>query len=121
MLKNIKSFYILKQIFGNIKYKKKLKLIKYDKELSKKMDITLQTYKEEFFKEFNSKFDTKLTDINNQLLNLKNKKIENTKLDFLSRVKFESLKALFLNNNEINEIKSLERVSYKNIKYLNLS
>ena len=121
MLKNIKSFYILKQIFGNIKYKKKLKLIKYDKELSKKIDITLQTYKEEFFKEFNSKFDTKLTDLNNQLLNLKNKKVENTKLDFLSRVKFESLKALFLNNNEINEIKSLENVSYKSIKYLNLS
>ena len=121
MLKNIKSSYILKQIFGNIINKKKLKLIKYDKKISDKMDITLQNYKDEFFKEFNTKFDIKLADINNQLLNLKNKKVENAKLDFLSKVKFESLNALYLNNNEITEIKAIEKVSYKGIKYLNLS
>ena len=45
MLKNVKSFYIIKSIILNIDEKRKLKLFKYNKSLKNKIGINLINYK----------------------------------------------------------------------------
>ena len=45
MLENIKSKYILKNLFFYISEKKKLTLVKYNKNLQTKLNITLLNYK----------------------------------------------------------------------------
>ena len=45
-LKEIKSKYILKQIFENLLKQKSLKLFKYNKNIQKKLEITVKDYKE---------------------------------------------------------------------------
>ena len=53
LLKNIKSNYILRRIFDNIKDKKLLlKLFDHSKLFQKKLDIKLFDYKKVFFKNF---------------------------------------------------------------------
>ena len=39
MLKNVESNYILEEIFKKIKNKRKLKIIKYDKEIKTRLNI----------------------------------------------------------------------------------
>ena len=43
--KAIKSFYVLKDIFSFLSEKQKLKIIIYNKELKKKLDINIEDYK----------------------------------------------------------------------------
>ena len=50
MLKNIKSTFIIKKIFILFKVRRKLKLIKYNKNIQTRIDICLNN-----FKEFSSK------------------------------------------------------------------
>ena len=45
MLENIKSFYRLKLLFSYIYEGKKLKLIKYNKNIQKKVDVNINNYK----------------------------------------------------------------------------
>ena len=45
-LDNIKSQYILKKIFENINTKKLLELVKYNKKIKNRLDISLNNYKE---------------------------------------------------------------------------
>ena len=44
-LKNIKSKYILKEIFDNLEYKKLLEIIKYNKNFQLKLNIEINDYK----------------------------------------------------------------------------
>ena len=46
LFKRVKSQYILKQIFENLKQNKKLEVIRYNKEMQQKFDITFNDYKE---------------------------------------------------------------------------
>jgi len=43
-LHNIKSKYILQQIFKNLEYEKKLKIIKYNKKLQEKLNVNVNDY-----------------------------------------------------------------------------
>ena len=55
MLNNIKSSYILKLIFQKVANKKKLKLVKYNKILLRKLEITIEDYKSyKNLREFNN-------------------------------------------------------------------
>ena len=45
MLENVKSSYILKLFFMNIYERKKLKLIKYNKNIQIKIDVNIKNYK----------------------------------------------------------------------------
>ena len=45
MLKKSKSFYFIKKLFTNIDEGKKLKLIRYNKNLQKNLDINIINYK----------------------------------------------------------------------------
>ena len=44
-MNNIKSSSILKIIFGNLSLKKELELIKYNKKLQNRLDISINDYK----------------------------------------------------------------------------
>ena len=46
----IKSTYILNQIFNNILQNKLLNIIRYNKNIRKKLKIQINNYKEEYFK-----------------------------------------------------------------------
>ena len=44
MVENVKSLYFIKIVFSHIDEKKKLKIIKYNKQIQNKIDITLLNY-----------------------------------------------------------------------------
>ena len=88
MLENIKSKYIIKEIFENIKNKRKLNIIKYNKRLLVRLNIN----KEEFeiyliLKEFNNKYNTNIEDIDKNELNLIDNKISD--ISVLEKVNFK--------------------------------
>ena len=113
MLDNVKSKYIVKEIFENIKNKRKLNIIKYNKRIKIKLDIN----KEDFeiyitLKEFNNKYKTNIKDIDIRELNLSWINIENEGLKDLAKIKFKELKELVLSFNKISDIDILEKVNF---------
>ena len=105
MLKEIKSTFILKHIFNNIKNKKKLKIIKYNKKILKRLDITIENYESYcLIKKFNSKFDLEIEDIDIKELDLIGKNITNFDLNRLKETGIKDLKRLYLCSNEISFI-----------------
>ena len=122
MLDDVKSKYILKIIFEKIKNKRKLNIIKYNKRIMIKLDIT----KEDFeiyitLKEFNKKYFNAIEDIEIKELILKERDISNKGLKDLVKIKFKELKVLNLSVNEISDINILEKVNFKELNYLDLS
>ena len=101
MLNNIKSIYIINKIFEPLTYTAKLNLIKYNKIISNRLDIKLEDYKDEFYKLFNRTFKVKINALNINELKLNKKKIDDKKFKFLCKIGFDSLKALYLNDNNI--------------------
>ena len=62
------------KIFTNVKNKRKLKIVKYNKRILKKLNITKGNFKAyEIFKEFNEKYGLNIEDINIKELNLNKK------------------------------------------------
>ena len=117
MLEKVKSKYILKEIFENIRNKRKLNIIKYNKGIN----IKLEMNKEDFqiyiiLKEFNNKYNTNIEDIDIKELYLNGKKIGNEGLKDLVKIKFKELKKLSLNRNIISNINILEKVNFKELK-----
>ena len=63
MLDNVKSKYIIKEIFEKIKNKRKLNIIKYNKRIKNKLDITKENFKVYItLKEFNFKYAINIKD-----------------------------------------------------------
>ena len=122
MLNNIKSKYIVKEIFEKIKNKRKLNIIKYNKRIKDKLNI----HKEDFeiyviLKEFNNKYNTNIENNEIKELNLSMKNIGNKGLKDLVKIKFKELNKLELSHNEISDINVLKKVHFKELKELNLS
>ena len=97
MLDNVKSKYILNEIFEKIKNKRKLIIIKYNKRIKIRLNID----KEDFeiyinLHEFNSKYSTNIEDIDIKELNLSNRYIGNEGLKNLVKIKFKQLNKLDL-------------------------
>ena len=122
MLENVKSTYIIKEIFEKIKNKRKLNIIKYNKRILVRLNIN----KEEFeiyigLKEFNNKYNTNIEDIDEKELNLSKRYLGNEGLKDLIKIKFKKLKKLDLSGNNISDISILEKVDFKELKVLDLS
>ena len=122
MLDNLKSKYILQEIFEKIKNKRKLNIIKYNKRVMIKLDIN----KEDFeiyiaLKEFNFKYNTNIQDIDIKTLNLSGRNIRNEELKDLNKIKFKELKDLDLGGNNISDIKGLENVKFEKLEKLDLN
>ena len=121
MLDNVKKNNILKVIFEIIKNKRKLNIIKYNKRLTIKLDITKQDF--EIYvnlKEFSNKYNTNIKDIDKRELDLSNRDIENEGLRDLVKFKFANLRVLNLEGNNILDINILEIVNFKKLEELNL-
>ena len=122
MLDNVKSKYILKEIFQKMKNKRKLNIIKYNKWIMIKLDINIEEFEIYItLKEFNNKYNTNIEDIDIKELNLSERKMGNERLKDLVKIKFKELKELNISLNNISNINILEKINFKELKKLNLS
>ena len=81
MLDNIKSNLIMIIIFNNLKNKRKIKLVKYNKRMMNRLNITEANFREyEILQEFNNKYETNIEDIDIKKLKLYRKIIGNNGL-----------------------------------------
>ena len=83
----------MNEIFIKIKNRRKLKIIKYNKKTTRRLNITIEDFKVyENLKAFNKKFNNIIDDIDIEEINLNEKDIENNDLQLLCQIKFKSLK-----------------------------
>ena len=121
MLDNVKSKYILKEIFEKIKNKRKLNIIKYSKRIMAKLNINKDAFEIYItLKEFNIKYNTSIEDIDTRELNIIERNIGNEGLKDLVKIKFKDLKELNLSYNEISDINILEKVNFIELKELKI-
>ena len=121
MLDNVKSKYVLKEIFEKIKNKRKLNIIKYNKILMIKLDINKADFEIYItLKKFNNKYKVNIEDIDINEVYLKNKNIGIEGLKDLVKINFNELEELNLSENGISIIDILEKANYKKLKQLDL-
>ena len=78
MLDNVKNNNIIKEIFGNMRNKRKLNIIKYNKRILIRLNINKEQFENYIIlKEFNEKYNTDIEDIDIKQLNLEDKNIGN--------------------------------------------
>ena len=122
MLNNIKSSFILKRIFNYLRNKIKLKIIKYNKNILYRLNITDKDFiVYESLKEFNNKYNLYINDIDNKVLNLNKKNLNDEALVYFNLIKFNKLIILDLSQNNILNINALEKVNFSELRRLNLS
>ena len=76
---------------------------------------------EELLKEFNNKYNFNIKDDKIVKLDLRWKKLGNNGLEDLCKIEFKELKELILNNNNIEDIKPLEKAKFQKLEILDLS
>ena len=90
MLNNIKNKYILGIVFKNVKTKIKMKLIKHNKYMLERLNITEEDFITcVYIKEFNKKCNMDINDNHIKELNLNKKIFNNIKFKFQSFIRFE--------------------------------
>ena len=111
MLDNIRSIKILNIILQIITKRKELNIFKKNKKMMNKLNIKKEDF-EQFLilKEINLKFNLDIKDIDIKELNLGNKNLENDVIDYLTKIKFNRLKVLNFEKNNISDIKGLENI-----------
>ncbi len=74
MFNKIRSNKVLSNIFGSIKNRMKMKIVKYNKNVQKRLNIYKEDY-EKFviIKEFNTKYNLNLNDIDEKVIDLHEK------------------------------------------------
>ena len=118
----MKSKYILKEVFKNVKNKRKLNIIKYNKRIKMKLNINKKDFEIYItLKEFNNKYNTKIEDIDLKEVNLNYKNLGNEGLKDLFKINFNKLERLYLAANKISDINILENVNFKELKILHLA
>ena len=122
MLNNISSKLNLQRIFANILNRRKLKILKYNKLLSNKLNITLEDFQNyHLLNEFNKNYNINIKEIDVIDLQLFLKNLGNKGLNDLSKIKFKELIELNLNKNNISDIKVLEKVEFNKLEKLYLN
>ena len=87
MLNKIRSVYIINEIFKNLRNKRKLNLIKYNKEIMNHLNITKEDFKAyEVLEQFNNKYNTDIEDIEIDELDLNKSNLSNEGLKYLRMV-----------------------------------
>ena len=111
----------MKIIFENLKIKTKLNIIKYNKQILNKLDISKIDFNDfNILKEFNQKFNFNIKDVDIKKLNIKDEKIGNEIFKYLKNLRFKELRSLILDNNGINDINEFKNINYKKLELLNL-
>ena len=94
MLTKINSEYILNIVFDNLKKKMKLKILKYNKNMLKLMNLGKKDFNDFLLKEINEELNTKIEDIEIKSLILRNKNLGNLKLICLNKLESKDLKEI---------------------------
>ena len=95
MLTKINSEYILNIVFDNLKKKMKLKILKYNKNMLKLMNLGKKDFNDFLiWKEINEELNTKIEDIEIKSLILRNKNLGNSKLICLNKLESKDLKEI---------------------------
>ncbi len=95
MLTKINSEYILNIVFDNLKKKMKLKILKYNKNMLKLMNLGKKDFNDFLIlKEINEELNTKIEDIEIKSLILRNKNLGNSKLICLNKLESKDLKEI---------------------------
>jgi len=76
---------------------------------------------EDLLKEFNKKYNLNIRDTKIEKIDLRWKGLGNIGLEDLCKIEFKELKELILNNNNISEIKILEKAKFEKLEILDLS
>ena len=122
MLDRVNSIYILEEILVNLKNKRKLNIIKYNKRIMAKLNINKKDFKVyKPLKEFNKKYFNSIEDIDIKELNLNERYIGNKGLKDLVKIKFKELNILTLSWNVISNINLLEKANFKELGVLDLN
>ena len=118
MLKEIKSKYILKSIFSYLKSRFKLKIIKHNKKLLNKLNISKKTFEKYILlKELNEKYKVNIQDIDIKILSFDfNEKI----IKILNQLELKELNLLDLSQKGLKKINFFQDLLL-NFKELNLS
>ena len=119
MLGNVKSPYIFKIIFGYISKEKRLKIIKINKGIQKRLKEDYKLYV--FLKVFISKNNLTNEDIDIKELDLEENYMGNDGFKYLNSIEFTQLNKLNLYWNYISDISTLAKGRYKELTELNLS
>ena len=102
MLGGVKSQMIFKLIFSNLKKKKKLNIIKYNKRIQKLLCVNSHDFEEfEKLKEINIKFNLDIKDTDIKALNIINKKLNDEAIINLCKINFIRLKDINISFNKI--------------------
>ena len=122
MLDNVKSKYIIEEIFEKIKNKRKLNIIKYNKRMLLRLNIRGKDFGVFLIlKEFNQIYHKNIEDIDIKQLNLNKAHLGNKGLKHLATINFKELITLDLRNNDISDINILDKLNLKKLNNLDLS
>ena len=117
----IKNKYILNRVFSYLKYGLKLKILKHNKHLMNKLNISIKDFENfQLIKELNQKYNIDIQDIDVEELNLNLKGKINEAINIITQLKLEELKVLDLTQNELGNIDFLPQFMCKNLEILNL-
>ena len=120
MLNNIKSKYILNLVAEKLKKRIELKLVKYNKILINKLNITKEDFEQfKLLKEMNKKFNLDIKDIEIEELYLRYNNLGNEILEYLKKIEFKEFKELDLSDNNISDIKVLDKVKFEKLRVFN--
>ena len=124
MINGIKSKYILQKVFDYLKKKIKYSLLKINKKLLNDLNIQIKDFQEyKPLKPFNEKYQLKIKDTDEKILNLANIPIslDNEGLKYLSQLEFTELEELNLSENKITNISPLLNMKLDKLETLILS
>lgn len=122
MLNQIKSLFIFKNIFEHIRKKKKLKLIKHNKQLLNKLNITKEDFKDYLvLKGLSQYYKINIQDVDVENLDLSHCYHFDKIFNLIIKIKFKNLKEINLSNDDISDINNLTKAKFENLETLNLS
>ena len=117
MLKKIRSKKIVNTIFEKLKKRKKLNLLRYNKNLLNKLNIKKKDYQDFLtLKELDQKFNLNIKDTDIKEFKVEDKFLGNEIFEYLNKINFEELKEINLSNNSLTEIKLSENIKFEKLE-----
>ena len=121
MFRKIRSNKILGDIFGKMRFMRKLKIVIYNKEIQKRLYITQETFETfNVIKQMNQKFNLNIKDIDQSEIKIDNQNGTEV-MEYMNKIGFNNLSELNLQWNNINDLTPLEKRNFSKLEKLNLN
>ena len=120
ILSCIKSKFIIKRIFSNLDTKRKLYFIRYNKKMQFELNINKNDYIEYILNDINQKYELNLKDFNTNHLFI-SKPIKKEDLEYLFKINWKQLKAIYFKDNNLSEINTFNKINSKELRELSLT